>query len=74
MLVLVRGLVVGLALACTIGAPALAQNLPPDAAEALGQAQRAAAAALIEYTHHTPDRPLWAEALTRSRVMVELGG
>ena len=48
-----------------------AQALPADAAEALAQAQRQAAAALIEYTHHAPDRPLWIEALRLGREAAE---
>ena len=48
-----------------------AQALPPDAAEALAQAQRSAAAALIEYTSHAPDRPLWIEALRLGRAAAE---
>lgn len=44
-----------------------AQALPPAAADALGEAQRSAAAALIEYSSHTPDRPLWAQALRLGR-------
>jgi DNA segregation ATPase FtsK/SpoIIIE-like protein len=48
-----------------------AQELPAAAAEALGQAQRSAAAALIEYAVHTPDRPLWAEALRSGRAAAD---
>ena len=48
-----------------------AQALPADAAEALAQAQRSAAAALIEYTNHAPDRPLWIEALRLGRAAAE---
>jgi tetratricopeptide (TPR) repeat protein len=48
-----------------------AQVLPPSAAEALGQAQRSAAAALIEYDAHSPDRPLWVEALRLGREAAE---
>ncbi len=52
---------------CSVFASAQAQTLPPAAADALGEAQRSAAAALIEYSSHTPDRPLWAQALRLGR-------
>jgi len=46
---------------------ASAQDLPPDAAEALRAGQRLAAEALITYPQHFPDQRLWTEALEAGR-------
>ncbi|MFN2322327.1 MAG: tetratricopeptide repeat protein [Trueperaceae bacterium] len=52
---------------CSFLTAVQAQALPLAAADALEQAQSSAAAALIEYSRHSPDRPLWAEALRLGR-------
>lgn len=58
------GAVLALLIAFAFLGPAVAQALPQPAAEALRRGQQAAAEALASYTHHRPDSPLWAEALT----------
>ncbi len=54
-----------LLVACLASASgALAQSpLPPEAAEALSEAQRAAAEAIATYELHYPDQPLWRAAI-----------
>jgi DNA segregation ATPase FtsK/SpoIIIE-like protein len=58
----VRSALIGLLALLWIGTAA-AQALPDEAATALRAAQRSAAEALATYERHSPDRPLWSEAL-----------
>ena len=46
-----------------LASAAVAQGLPPSAADALSRGQQAAAEALASYAYHLPDSPLWTEAL-----------
>ena len=62
-----RVLAAAVALAVALAGTGLAQTLPDAAAEALQRGQRAAAQALIEYSTHVPDAPLWADALEAGR-------
>ena len=49
------------------GPRASAQELPPDAAEALRAGQRLASEALLTYPQHFPDQALWSQALDAGR-------
>jgi hypothetical protein len=60
-------LALALGLLLLAGSLAVAQELPPDAAEALRAGQRLAAEALITYPQHFPDQPLWSQALEAGR-------
>lgn len=51
---------------------AVAQEPTDPGREALARGQRAASEALVTYERHTPDRPLWAEALSAGREAARL--
>lgn len=60
-----------LVMSALLGA-AVAQDLSQPASEALRRGQRAAQEALVSYTEHVPDRPLWREAIAAGREAAEL--
>jgi len=68
----VRCLVGLLTVLLAIAGSAVAEPLPPDAAEALARAQRLAANAHLAYERHFPDQALWRDALAAGREAASL--